>query len=98
MILKKLFDPDAAPSIVLEERVVLGDRRDGAVYDYDERTILAVNVLPLDDYLAELRAHGFAGTLTFEPFGNGSYALDPVSVWRRSLDAIAPHFERAGQA
>jgi protein FrlC len=54
--------------------------------------------LPLGDYLAELGTHGFSGTLTFEPFGNGSYALDPVSTWRRCLDAAAPHFDRAEQA
>ncbi len=49
--------------------------------------------LPLDAYLADLRSQNFAGTLTFELFGNGSYALDPVSAWRRCLDAIAPHFD-----
>lgn len=54
--------------------------------------------LPLDHHLGQLRAQGFAGTLTFEPFGNGSYALDPVSAWRRCLDAIAPHLDRADQA
>ena len=53
--------------------------------------------LPLDHHLGQLRAQGFAGTLTFEPFGNGSYALDPVSAWRRCLDAIAPHLDRAEQ-
>jgi len=53
--------------------------------------------LPLHDYLAELDASSFAGTLTFEPFGNGSYALDPVSAWRCSLNAIVPHFDRAEQ-
>lgn len=51
--------------------------------------------LPLDDHIAAISAHGFAGTLTFEPFGNGSYALDPVSAWRQSLDAIAPHLDKA---
>ncbi|WP_457584748.1 hypothetical protein [Ensifer canadensis] len=54
--------------------------------------------LPLGDYRAELGAHGFTGTLTFEPFGNGSYALDPVSTLRRCLDAVAPHFNQAEQA
>ena len=49
--------------------------------------------LPLDDYLGQLGRRGFAGTLTFEPFGNGSYALDPVSAWRRCLEAIAPHID-----
>lgn len=53
--------------------------------------------LPLDHHLGQLGAQGFAGTLTFEPFGNGSYALDPVSAWRRCLDAIAPHLDRADQ-
>lgn len=49
--------------------------------------------LPLDAYLAEISKHSFQGTLTFEPFGNGLYALDPVAVWRRCLDAIAAHFD-----
>jgi protein FrlC len=53
--------------------------------------------LPLHDYLAQLDASSFAGTLTFEPFGNGSYALDPVSAWQRSLKAIAPLLDRADQ-
>jgi MoxR-like ATPase len=44
MIRKKLFDPTTAPSNPPRERAVLGDRRDGALYDYDERTILSVNV------------------------------------------------------
>lgn len=51
--------------------------------------------LPLAEHLGQLSAQGFAGTLTFEPFGNGSYALDPVSAWRQCLDAIAPHLDRA---
>ncbi len=51
--------------------------------------------LPLDAYLAEIRQKSFQGTLTFEPFGNGSYALDPVAVWQRCLNAISPHFDRA---
>jgi len=51
--------------------------------------------LPLGDYLGQLGRHGFAGTLTFEPFGNGSYALDPLAAWRRCLDAIAPHLDEA---
>ena len=51
--------------------------------------------LPLDGYLTEIAHHSFRGTLTFEPFGNGSYALDPVAVWRRCLDAISPHFDTA---
>ncbi|CAN7619688.1 sugar phosphate isomerase/epimerase [Brucella pseudogrignonensis] len=51
--------------------------------------------LPLDAYLAEITQHSFQGTLTFEPFGNGSYALDPAAVWRQCLDAISPHFDSA---
>ncbi|MFI3904429.1 sugar phosphate isomerase/epimerase family protein [Ochrobactrum sp. S1502_03] len=47
--------------------------------------------LPLKDYLAALGAADFKGTFTFEPFGNGSYALDPVTAWKRCLTAIAPH-------
>ena len=53
--------------------------------------------LPLSDYLAELAASSFAGTMTFEPFGNGSYALDPVSAWQRCLKQVAPHLDRAKQ-
>lgn len=52
--------------------------------------------LPLDDHLKDLATEGFAGTLTFEPFGNGSYALDPVRAWRQCLEAIAPHLDDAG--
>ncbi|QGA57853.1 sugar phosphate isomerase/epimerase [Brucella sp. 2280] len=51
--------------------------------------------LPLDDYLTEISDHSYGGTLTFEPFGNGSYALDPALAWRRCLDAIAPHLDTA---
>lgn len=53
-------------------------------------------VLPLATYLGELAAAGFQGTLTFEPFGNGSYALDPVAAWQRNIDAIGPHLHREG--
>lgn len=53
--------------------------------------------LPLHDYLAELGASSFTGTLTFEPFGNGSYALDPVLAWQRCLKAIAPLLDHADQ-
>lgn len=54
--------------------------------------------LPLHDHIAALRAHGFAGTLTFELFGNGSYAVDPVSAWRRCLAAITPLLHQADEA
>lgn len=51
--------------------------------------------LPLDDYVSELAERGYAGKITFEPFGNGSYALDPVAAWRRNLAAIAPYLDSA---
>lgn len=47
--------------------------------------------LPLEEYVATLNAADFAGTFTFEPFGNGAYALDPVAAWRRCLAAISPY-------
>jgi len=47
--------------------------------------------LPLKDYIAALDVADFKGAFTFEPFGNGSYALDPVAAWKRCLSAIAPH-------
>jgi len=49
--------------------------------------------LPLGQYLDELSRAQFKGTLTFEPFGNGSYALDPVATWRRSLSAVSPYVD-----
>ncbi len=49
--------------------------------------------LPLGDYLDQLGQAGFAGTLTFEPFGDGSYALDPAAAWTRNLAAAAPYFD-----
>lgn len=49
--------------------------------------------LPLDLWIDELAAAGYAGRLTFEPFGNGAYALDPVAAWKRCLAAIEPHLE-----
>ena len=47
--------------------------------------------LALGDILGELAGAGYEGTMTFEPFGNGSYALDPVKAWSRSLAAIEPY-------
>lgn len=44
--------------------------------------------LPLGDYLTRLAEAGYRGKLTFKPFGNGSYALDPVTAWTRCLAAI----------
>lgn len=51
--------------------------------------------LPLGAYVSELAERGYAGKITFEPFGNGSYALDPVETWRRCLAGIAPYLDRA---
>lgn len=49
--------------------------------------------LPLAGYLASLARAGYRGALSFEPFGDGSYALDPMAAWARNLAAIAPHLE-----
>lgn len=54
--------------------------------------------LPLGTYLEELAAAGYRGKLTFEPFGNGSYALDPVKTWTRCLERLAPHLEPKAEA
>jgi len=51
--------------------------------------------LPLGRYVSELAEGGYAGKITFEPFGNGSYALDPVTAWKRCLAAIEPYLNRA---
>jgi fructoselysine 3-epimerase len=51
--------------------------------------------LPLDRYVTELAESGYAGKITFEPFGNGSYALDPAAAWRRNLAAIERYIDRA---
>ena len=51
--------------------------------------------LPLGHYVSDLAESGYAGKITFEPFGNGSYALDPVAAWKRNLAAIEPYLDRA---
>ena len=51
--------------------------------------------LPLGRYVSELTESGYAGKITFESFGNGSYALDPVAAWKRNLAAIEPYLDRA---
>ena len=45
-------------------------------------------------YVSELTESGYAGKITFGPFGNGSYALDPVAAWKRNLAAIEPYLDR----
>jgi protein FrlC len=47
--------------------------------------------LPLGEYLQQLAEGGYRGKLTFEPFGDGSYALDPEPAWQRCLDGIRPY-------
>lgn len=51
--------------------------------------------LPLDDWIAALATGGYTGTLSFEPFGDGSYALDPEAALARNLAAIGSHLEPA---
>ncbi|MEZ5737817.1 MAG: sugar phosphate isomerase/epimerase family protein [Novosphingobium sp.] len=50
--------------------------------------------LPLATWLDELAAAGYRGRLSFEPFGDGTYALDPVTAWKRNLAAIEPYLDR----
>lgn len=54
--------------------------------------------LPLGNYISELAAAGYSGRLSFEPFGNGSYALDPVAALTRNLAAIDPYLNRNAAA
>ncbi len=51
--------------------------------------------LPLGRYVEDLAEAGYRGKITFEPFGNGSYALDPVAAWKRCLDGIAPYLDHS---
>lgn len=51
--------------------------------------------LPLAENLARLARGGYTGALSFEPFGDGHYALDPVAAWTRNMAAIAPHLSPA---
>jgi fructoselysine 3-epimerase len=53
--------------------------------------------LPLGQYLEQLADAGYRGKLTFEPFGDGSYALDPVGAWRRCVDGVRPYLGAAAQ-
>lgn len=45
--------------------------------------------LPLESYLAELDAAGYDGCFTFELFGDGSYAFDPLPALSRCLEAFS---------
>ena len=51
--------------------------------------------LALGRYVSELAEAGYAGKITFEPFGNGSYALDPIATWKRCLAGIEPYLDGA---
>ena len=54
--------------------------------------VWGAGTLPLGEYLEQLAEHGYRGKVTFEPFGDGSYALDPVAAWQRCLDGARPYF------
>lgn len=49
--------------------------------------------LPLADVLATLGRRGYAGPITVELFGDGTYAFDPKPVLARSLAAIERELE-----
>lgn len=51
--------------------------------------------LPLAGYLQDLAQVGYRGALSFEPFGDGSYALDPVAAWERNMTEIKRHLAPA---
>jgi protein FrlC len=47
--------------------------------------------LPLAGYVDDLAAAGYRGTISFEPFGDGTYALNPIQALSRNLQAIGPY-------
>lgn len=49
--------------------------------------------LPLGDWITALAAAGYGGTMSFEPFGDGSYALDPEAALVRNLAAVRDHLQ-----
>ena len=49
--------------------------------------------LPLGDWITALAAAGYGGTMSFEPFGDGSYAPDPEAALVRNLAAIRDHLQ-----
>jgi protein FrlC len=46
--------------------------------------------LPLEEILAELDRSGYAGWMTFELFGDGTYALEPRAALERCLQRVRP--------
>ncbi|MBB2914659.1 protein FrlC [Streptosporangium becharense] len=54
--------------------------------------------LPLADYLAALDRRGYQGCMTFELFGDGSYALDPRPVVERCLAAVRDALPTTGRS
>lgn len=60
--------------------------------------------LPMADYVAELEKHGYQGGITFEMFGNGSYAVNPrpslekcIASYQETLDQLhGDHEELCG--
>ncbi len=54
--------------------------------------------LPMDTYMSALIAAGYTGKLSFEPFGTGSYAMDPEAAWARNVAALAPWLAQEEQA
>lgn len=54
--------------------------------------------LPLGEILAALGRHRYAGPITVELFGDGTYAFDPKPVLAASLDAIGRELEISAAA
>lgn len=44
--------------------------------------------LPLPEYMDEIASSDVQGSITFEPFGDGRYGLDPVRVWDKGLPEL----------
>lgn len=51
--------------------------------------------LPLGQYLSELAEIGYSGFMTFELFGDGRYALDPLPALRQCMDAVENASDRS---
>ncbi|MEU4550292.1 sugar phosphate isomerase/epimerase family protein [Nonomuraea dietziae] len=50
--------------------------------------------LPLTEYLTALERRGYGGRMTFELFGDGTYAFDPRPVVERCLSAVTSALPR----